>query len=66
MKITIILIKIQPPINDEKASSGFLGIKPTTTPNHMVRSVLEGIIYRIVLAFQTLKNERNKEYDKLV
>ncbi|KAJ3665404.1 hypothetical protein Zmor_000900 [Zophobas morio] len=55
-----------PPINDEKASSGFLGIKPTTTPNHMVRSVLEGIIYRIVLAFQTLKNERNKEYDKLV
>ncbi|XP_015836816.1 putative glycerol kinase 5 isoform X2 [Tribolium castaneum] len=54
-----------PPINDEKASSGFLGIKPTTTKNHLVRSVLEGITYRAVLAFQTLKKERNREYYKV-
>ncbi|XP_044265706.1 putative glycerol kinase 5 [Tribolium madens] len=54
-----------PPINDEKASSGFLGIKPTTTKNHLVRSVLEGITYRAVLAFQTLKKERNSEYRRV-
>lgn len=58
-------IKLQPPINDESTGSGFIGIKPTTTKNHLIRSVLEGIVYRLVLAFETLKKERNKEYAKL-
>jgi putative glycerol kinase 5 len=55
-----------PPINDELAGSGFIGIKPTTTNKHLVRSVLEGIVYRVVLAYQTLKRERNREYSKII
>ncbi|KAJ8963301.1 hypothetical protein NQ318_018770 [Aromia moschata] len=51
-----------PPINDEKAATGFVGIKPTTTKEHMVRAVLESIVFRIALAYDLLKNERNKEY----
>jgi putative glycerol kinase 5 len=32
----------------------------------LVRSVLEGIVYRVVLAYQTLKRERNREYSKII
>ncbi|RZC37760.1 glycerol kinase 5, partial [Asbolus verrucosus] len=55
-----------PPINDILAGSGFMGIKPTTTKNHLVRSVLEGIIFRITLAYQTLKKERKRDYMKII
>lgn len=48
------------------AASGFIGVKPTTTPSHLVRAVLESIIFRINLAYSTLKKERNRNYKKIV
>lgn len=57
---------LQPPINDERAASGFLGVQPTTRPEHFVRAVLESIAYRIALLYQTLKKERPKNYRQIM
>ncbi|KAL1513084.1 hypothetical protein ABEB36_002555 [Hypothenemus hampei] len=43
-----------PPINDEFATSGFIGITAETRKEHMIRAVLESIIYRTVLAYNML------------
>ncbi|KAG5891426.1 hypothetical protein JTB14_031492 [Gonioctena quinquepunctata] len=54
-----------PPVCDDQAASGFIGIKPTTKKEHMVRAVLESIVYRLVLAFELLVKERAGHYDYL-
>lgn len=54
-----------PPITDDKAASGFLGVKPTTTKAHLVRSILESIVFRIILQFRTLTKETNCDFKKI-
>uniref|UniRef100_A0AAU8HQE8 Glycerol kinase 5 n=1 Tax=Glenea cantor TaxID=983541 RepID=A0AAU8HQE8_9CUCU len=51
-----------PPINNEKAATGFIGIKPTTSREHLVRAVLESIVFRVALAYDLLKAERCENY----
>ncbi|KOC59001.1 Putative glycerol kinase 5 [Habropoda laboriosa] len=45
---------LQAPINDYSAATGFIGIKPTTEKSHIVRSLLESIVYRILLLYESL------------
>ncbi|VEN36980.1 unnamed protein product [Callosobruchus maculatus] len=54
-----------PPHNNETAGTGFIGIKPTTKKEHMVRAVLESIAYRTVLCYELLKKERNSKYHSI-
>ncbi|XP_055682185.1 putative glycerol kinase 5 isoform X1 [Lutzomyia longipalpis] len=35
------------PMNDAKAATGVIGIRPTTTKSHIVRALLESIAYRV-------------------
>ncbi|XP_059621178.1 putative glycerol kinase 5 [Phlebotomus argentipes] len=35
------------PLNDAKAATGVIGIRPTTTKSHIVRALLESIAYRV-------------------
>lgn len=46
-----------PPINDHKAASGFLGIRPSTRKAHMVRAILESITFRVAQLYQCTKSE---------
>ncbi|KAG8338279.1 putative glycerol kinase 5 isoform X2 [Homalodisca vitripennis] len=50
---------IQAPVNDSRAAAGFIGLKPTTRPAHLVRAVLESIAFRIAQVYQLLKQEIN-------
>lgn len=34
-----------------------MGLKPTTKTEHLVRAILESIVFRLVLAFGVLKGE---------
>ncbi|XP_044746405.1 putative glycerol kinase 5 isoform X2 [Coccinella septempunctata] len=54
-----------PPINDAKAATGFIGIQPTTTRNKMVVAILESIVFRVALAFQSLKTSSNYDFKKI-
>lgn len=47
------------PFNDPKASSGFIGIKPSTEKNHLVRAILESLVYRVSLLIECVRNETN-------
>lgn len=51
-----------PPINNETASSGFIGIKPNTGKEYMVRAVLESIVYRTAMAYGLIKKEDDKKF----
>ncbi|XP_037939463.1 putative glycerol kinase 5 [Teleopsis dalmanni] len=46
-----------PPINDHKATSGFIGITPSTKRAHLVRAVLESIVFRLVQLCETTEKE---------
>ncbi|XP_013115565.2 putative glycerol kinase 5 [Stomoxys calcitrans] len=45
------------PINDHKAASGFIGITPSTQKAHMVRALLESIVFRLVQLVETAEAE---------
>lgn len=42
---------IGPPVNDYKATTGFIGVRPTTTKAHMVRAILESIAFMTAQMF---------------
>lgn len=56
---------LQAPLNDQLAAAGFIGIKPTTTTAHIVRSLLESIVYRILLLYESLCTETSFTYRKI-
>ena len=56
---------LQAPINDYSAATGFIGIKPTTEKNHIVRSLLESIVYRILLLYESLCAETCFTYHRI-
>ncbi|XP_017781360.1 PREDICTED: putative glycerol kinase 5 [Nicrophorus vespilloides] len=53
------------PFCDDKTASGFLGIKPTTKKAHMLRAILESIVFRIVLQYELMKKEIKNEIETI-
>ncbi|KAH0946986.1 hypothetical protein HN011_006730 [Eciton burchellii] len=56
---------LQAPINDYTAATGFLGVKPTTRKEHIVRSLLESLVFRIQLLYECLCKETSFTYRKI-
>ncbi|XP_018403373.1 PREDICTED: putative glycerol kinase 5 [Cyphomyrmex costatus] len=48
---------LQAPINNYAAATGFLGLKPTTKKEHIIRSLLESLVFRIQLLYECLWKE---------
>ncbi|XP_023288385.1 putative glycerol kinase 5 [Orussus abietinus] len=53
---------LQAPINDQSAAAGFLGVKPTCSKAHLVRSLLESMVFRISLLYESLCKETHFTY----
>jgi len=47
----------QAPVNNFQAATGFIGIKPTTNRGHMVRAILESIVFRVLQLYWALQRE---------
>lgn len=56
---------LQAPINDQSAATGFLGLKPTSGKSHLIRSLLESIVFRIVILYQTMVSETQFSYQRI-
>ncbi|EDV50365.2 putative glycerol kinase 5 [Drosophila erecta] len=50
-----------PPVNDYRSASGFIGLSPSTTKAHMVRALLESIVFRLVQLIETAENETSQK-----
>ncbi|KAK4884714.1 hypothetical protein RN001_000985 [Aquatica leii] len=48
-----------PPIMDDNAASGFIGLKATSRKQHMIRAILESIVFRFTLLYNLLQKETN-------
>ncbi|XP_077987506.1 glycerol kinase 5-like [Glandiceps talaboti] len=48
---------IQAPVNDDSACCAFIGIKPTTSKQHMVRGILESFVFRFKQLLDTAAAE---------
>uniref|UniRef100_A0A8C6UKB6 Glycerol kinase 5 n=1 Tax=Neogobius melanostomus TaxID=47308 RepID=A0A8C6UKB6_9GOBI len=48
---------LQAPLNDPRACASFMGLKPTTTKSHLVRAILESIVFRNKQLFDTMLRE---------
>ncbi|PBC34051.1 Putative glycerol kinase [Apis cerana cerana] len=53
------------PINDYRAAAGFIGLKPTTRKNHLVRALLESIVFGMLLLYETLCSETSFTYKRI-
>ncbi|XP_015516346.1 putative glycerol kinase 5 isoform X1 [Neodiprion lecontei] len=56
---------LQAPINDHTAAAGFLAVKPTSSKAHLVRSILESIVFRILLIYESLQQETEFTYHRI-
>ncbi|KAK7070653.1 putative glycerol kinase 5 [Halocaridina rubra] len=54
---------IQAPVNDARATSGFLGLSEDTSRAHMVRAMLESLAFRVYQMYNTVREEA--DYDLL-
>ncbi|XP_069166062.1 glycerol kinase 5 isoform X2 [Procambarus clarkii] len=52
---------IQAPLNDARATGGFLGLNAGTTRAHMVRAMLESLAFRIYQMYSAMLNEADYE-----
>ncbi|KAK3095083.1 hypothetical protein FSP39_010078 [Pinctada imbricata] len=48
---------LQAPINDDKAATMLIGLKPGISKAHIVRAILESIAYRFKILYETLLTE---------
>ncbi|XP_056005813.1 putative glycerol kinase 5 isoform X1 [Ostrea edulis] len=48
---------LQAPINDDKAVTTLIGLKPTTTKGHIVRALLENLAFRVKILYETILSE---------
>ncbi|XP_014279407.1 putative glycerol kinase 5 isoform X2 [Halyomorpha halys] len=48
---------LQAPINDATAAAGFIGLKLTTIGPHLIRAMLESIVYRVFCLFRSFYDE---------
>lgn len=51
----------QAPINDHRAASGFIGITPSTQKAHLIRALLESIVFRLVQLIETAEEETKQK-----
>lgn len=49
----------QPPVNDHQAATGMLGIRPSTKSAHIVRAILESIVFRVIQLLRCSIQETN-------
>ncbi|XP_024872657.1 putative glycerol kinase 5 isoform X2 [Temnothorax curvispinosus] len=56
---------LQAPINDYTAATGFFGLKPTTRKEHIIRSLLESLVFRIQLLHECLCKETSFTYQRI-
>ncbi|XP_021931415.1 putative glycerol kinase 5 isoform X2 [Zootermopsis nevadensis] len=56
---------IQAPVNNFQAAAGFIGIKPTTNRQHMVRAILESIVFRMLQLYEALQREVKNKYTSI-
>lgn len=52
---------LQPPVNDYRAASGFIGMTPSTSKAHMVRALLESIVFRVVQLITSAEQETGQK-----
>lgn len=57
LQVTSIGGLLQAPVNDSSAAAGFIGIKPTTRPTHLVRAVLESVALRVAQVYRLILQE---------
>ncbi|XP_042195211.1 putative glycerol kinase 5 isoform X2 [Callorhinchus milii] len=48
---------LQVPVNDPYACASFMGLKPSTTKNHLIRAILESIAFRNKQLYTTMLKE---------
>jgi len=48
-------------VNDYRAASGFIGMTPSTTKAHMVRALLESIVFRVVQLIESAEKETKQK-----
>ncbi|XP_071454301.1 glycerol kinase 5 isoform X2 [Hetaerina americana] len=53
---------LQAPFNDHRAAAGFIGLRPSTSRSHVVRSILEAIAFRVVQLYRVLLKEVAMEF----
>ncbi|XP_012528178.1 putative glycerol kinase 5 [Monomorium pharaonis] len=56
---------LQAPINDYTAATGFFGLKPTTKKEHIIRSLLESLVFRIQLLYECLCKETSFTFRRI-
>ncbi|XP_077291808.1 glycerol kinase 5 [Arctopsyche grandis] len=54
-----------PPINDQAAAAGFIGMKLTTRREHLVRSLLEAIVFRAVQLYRCVLSETSFDFHSI-
>lgn len=57
---------LQAPINDDKAASSIIGLKPTTTKAHLVRALLESIAFRFKILYEAILKESKVELSYMI
>ncbi|XP_014212475.1 putative glycerol kinase 5 [Copidosoma floridanum] len=56
---------LQAPINNPNAASGFIGVKPTTRKAHLVRAMLESLVFRVILLYECIIRETKFSYHSI-
>lgn len=56
---------LQAPLNDPMACASFMGLKPSTTKNHLVRAILESVAFRSKQLYETMLRETNIPINKI-
>ncbi|KAG8237636.1 hypothetical protein J437_LFUL013614 [Ladona fulva] len=56
---------LQAPFNDHKAAAGFIGLRASTSREHLVRCILEGIAFRVVQLYEVLLKEVTLEFSSI-
>ncbi|KAH8379435.1 hypothetical protein KR009_004978, partial [Drosophila setifemur] len=54
-----------PPVNDYRSASGFIGLTPSTTKAHMVRALLESIVFRLVQLIAAAEQETSQKLEMI-
>ncbi|XP_052848085.1 putative glycerol kinase 5 [Drosophila gunungcola] len=54
-----------PPVNDYRSASGFIGLSPSTTKAHMVRALLESIVFRLVQLIDAAERETSQKLQRI-
>ncbi|XP_029726294.2 putative glycerol kinase 5 [Aedes albopictus] len=54
-----------PPIRDDTAGTGFIGIKASTSKEHLVRAILESLTYRIALLYVCALEETRYTFTRI-